>query len=107
MNAWSNRGVLAALGAALLLGAGTPAAKLLLGSVSPWLLAALLYLGSGIGLAIIRVLRRERSVRLPARDIKWLAAAILTGGMIGPVLLMWGLSRMPAAGASLLLNAEG
>jgi len=40
-SAWRNRGVLAALGAALLFGAGTPAAKLLLGPVSPWLLAAM------------------------------------------------------------------
>jgi hypothetical protein len=41
-------GVLSALGAALLFGAGTPLAKLLLNEVSPWMLAGLLYLGSGI-----------------------------------------------------------
>jgi len=45
-------GVRAAFGAALLFGAGTPLAKLLLHSVNPWLLAGLLYLGSGIGLTI-------------------------------------------------------
>ena len=39
MNAWRHPGVLAGLGAALLFGAGTPAAKLLVGPVSPWLLA--------------------------------------------------------------------
>lgn len=50
MNAWRNRGVLAAFAAALLFGAGTPIAKLLLDQTSPWLLASLLYLGSGIGL---------------------------------------------------------
>ncbi|MFZ3183981.1 MAG: hypothetical protein WA173_07545 [Pseudomonas sp.] len=44
-------GVLAALGAAVLFGAGTPLAKLLLNSISPWLLAGLLYLGSGLGVA--------------------------------------------------------
>ena len=54
MNAWRNPGVMAALGAAVLFGAGAPAAKLLLGSMSPWLLAGLLYLGSGIGLALAR-----------------------------------------------------
>lgn len=107
MIAWRNRGVLAALGAALLFGAGTPAAKLLLGSVSPWLLAGLLYLGSGIGLALIRTFRRDGPIQLQSSEIKWLIAAVVTGGMIGPALLMWGLSRMPAAGASLLLNAEG
>ena len=46
-----NRGVLYALGAAALFGASTPFAKLLLGEVSPLVLAAILYLGSGIGLA--------------------------------------------------------
>ena len=101
------RGVLAALGAGLLFGAGTPAAKLLLGPVSPWLLAALLYLGSGIGLALFRYVRHASPVHLARAEAKWLAVAIVAGGMAGPALLMWGLSRMPASGASLLLNAEG
>ena len=43
----------------------------------------------------------------PARDRLPLAGAVLFGGMVGPVLLMFGLSDMPASGASLLLNAEG
>ncbi len=107
MIAWRSRGVIAALGAALLFGAGTPVAKLLLGSVSPWLLAGLLYLGSGLGLALIRLFRRGPPATIPRNEIKWLIAAVVSGGMIGPALLMWGLSRMPAAGASLLLNAEG
>jgi drug/metabolite transporter (DMT)-like permease len=47
-------GVRAALGAALLFGAGTPLAKLLLHTVSPWMLAGLLYLGSGLGLTLYR-----------------------------------------------------
>lgn len=100
-------GVLAALGAAVLFGASTPLAKPLLGQASPWLLAALLYLGSGLGLWLVRRLRQAPAVRLAAGDRKWLAGAIVTGGMIGPALLMLGLSRMPAAGVSLLLNAEG
>lgn len=100
-------GVRAALGAALLFGASTPIAKLLLHAVSPWILAALLYLGSGIGLTLFRLAARARSVSLPRTDIPWLAGAIVSGGIIGPVLLMVGLTRMPASGASLLLNAEG
>lgn len=60
----SQPGVLAALGAALLFGAGTPLAKLLLSTVSPWLLAGLLYLGSGIGLALYRHLSRAPKVQL-------------------------------------------
>ena len=107
MNALRNRGVLAALGAALLFGAGTPAAKLLLGPVSPWLLAGLLYLGSGLGLAALRLFRRAEPVRLTRSELGWLAGAIISGGVAGPVLLMWGLANMPASGASLLLNAEG
>jgi drug/metabolite transporter (DMT)-like permease len=101
-----NRGVAAALGAALLFGASTPLAKLLLGNVTPWLLAGLLYLGSGIGLALLLALQCAERSRLAAGDWRWLAGAVLSGGVLGPVLLMWGLSRMPASGAALLLNAE-
>lgn len=107
MNAWQHPGVLAAVGAALLFGGGTPAAKLLLGPVDPWLLAGLLYLGSGAGLAIARLLRRKTVVRLPQGDVKWLAGAVGAGGLAAPVLLMWGLAQLPASTASLLLNAEG
>lgn len=107
---WSKRpsaGVGAALLAAILFGASTPVAKLLLGTVSPWLMAGLLYLGSGIGLSLIRVTQRSAPVRLEPNEWGWLAAAILAGGIAGPVLLMVGLANMPASGASLLLNAEG
>jgi len=61
-----NRGVAAALGAALLFGASTPLAKLLLGGVEPWLLAGLLYLGSGIGLAFLLLLNGSKRARLHA-----------------------------------------
>ena len=100
-------GVVAALAAAVLFGAGAPLAKPLLGQTSPWLLAALLYLGSGTGLWLMRRLRRAPAVRLPAGERRWLTGAIVAGGMVGPVLLMLGLSSMPAASVSLLLNAEG
>src|SRR5215208_2780637 len=98
------RGVLASLSAALLFGGGTPLAKLLLAQASPWLLAALLYLGSGLGLALLRRVRAAPRVTLAAGEARWLAGAVLAGGVAGPVLLMLGLARMPAAGASLLLN---
>ena len=104
---FSQPGVPAALGAALLFGAGTPLAKWLLDAVSPWLLAGLLYLGSGIGLTLYRRMIDAPVVRLPRNEVPWFAGAILTGGIIGPVLLMIGLAGMPASGASLLLNAEG
>jgi drug/metabolite transporter (DMT)-like permease len=101
------KGILAALGSALLFGAGTPLAKLLLTHVSPWLLAGLLYLGSGIGLTLYRFIIRAPSVNLPRKEMAWFAGAIISGGIIAPVLLMAGLLNMPASGASLLLNMEG
>jgi len=100
-------GVPAALAAALLFGASTPFAKVLLARIDPWLLAALLYLGSGVGLMLYRWIRRSPSVRLASDEWPWLAGAIIAGGIVGPVLLMFGLTGMPASGASLLLNAEG
>ena len=99
-------GVHAALGAAVLFGAATPLAKRLLQTIDPWLLAGLLYLGSGLGLILYRQLVRVGRVRLARSQILWLAGAILAGGVAGPVLLMLGLTSMPASGASLLLNAE-
>ncbi|PHZ27154.1 EamA family transporter [Yersinia bercovieri] len=100
-------GVLAALTAAVLFGAGTPLAKQLLSTVSPWLLAGLLYLGSGAGLALYRLLTRAAAVNLPRNELLWFIGAITAGGIVAPVLLMLGLTAMPASGASLLLNAEG
>jgi drug/metabolite transporter (DMT)-like permease len=102
-----NSGVAAAVGAALLFGAGTPLAKLLLESAGPWALASLFYLGSGIGLTLYRLAIRASPVTLGKGEALWLGGAILAGGVTGPVLLMIGLTRMPASGASLLLNAEG
>lgn len=102
----ASRGVRAALAAALLFGAGTPLAKLLLRDVDPWMLAGLLYLGSGLGLALYRSIVRAPRVRLAPAEAGWFAAAVLAGGVVAPVLLMSGLAAMPAAGASLLLNAE-
>jgi drug/metabolite transporter (DMT)-like permease len=97
-----------ALGSAVLFGLSTPLAKLLLGAVDPWLLAGLLYLGSGLGLALWR-LARPATAEAPLRcaDLPWLAGAVLVGGVAGPVLLMLGLARIDAASASLLLNLEG
>jgi drug/metabolite transporter (DMT)-like permease len=100
-------GVMAALGAALLFGGSTPLAKGLLASIHPWLLAGLLYLGSGAGLALYRLVRPSPAEKLPLKEWGWLAGAIFAGGVVGPVLLMFGLTGMPASGASLLLNAEG
>lgn len=104
----------AALAAAALFGASTPWAKWLGVSLAPQLLAGLLYLGSGLGLALWMAWRRWRrpdgdaAEPLPTRaDWPWLAAAVLSGGVLGPLLLMAGLRATPADTAALLLNLEG
>lgn len=97
---------------AILFGASTPAAKYLLNEISPWLLAGLLYLGSGLGLTVILIVRSfivkrsSREADLSYRDYGWLAGATVVGGIIGPVLLMLGLIKTEASTASLLLNLE-
>lgn len=103
-----NCNVFFALGAAALFGASTPFAKLLVGDLSPVLLAGLLYLGSGVGLAVTRLIR-DRSWR-PSGLLKaewlWLLGAIFFGGVAGPVALMFGLKSTSGSTASLLLNLE-
>jgi hypothetical protein len=58
-------GVPLALASALLFGAVAPASKLLLGSVSPQLLAGLLYLGAGVGLALVHLARGALGLPAP------------------------------------------
>jgi drug/metabolite transporter (DMT)-like permease len=109
----SLRSAAPALAAALLFGASTPLAKLLVGNMPPLLLAGLLYLGSGLGLGALLLLRRARrlqataELRIPRREWPWLLGAIVFGGMLGPALLMLGLTRTDGATAALLLNVEG
>jgi drug/metabolite transporter (DMT)-like permease len=100
--------IVAALLAAVLFGASTPFAKLLVSQVAPIWLAGLLYLGSGLGLWILRLVRDRglAPTRLGARDWPWFLAAIAAGGVLGPLLLMYGLTRTAASSASLLLNLE-
>lgn len=97
-----------ALAAAALFGASTPLAKLLGITISPMLLAGLLYLGSGVGLAISRSVRDRgwRRSGLVLHEWPWLIGAIAFGGVLGPVALMFGLSRTSGAAASLMLNLE-
>lgn len=103
-----NRNILYALLAAALFGASTPLAKLLLEAMSPVLLAGLLYLGSGVGLALARLVRDHgwRSAGLAPGEWWWLLGAIVFGGVLGPVALLFGLSLTSGSTASLLLNLE-
>lgn len=102
-------GVPLALGSAALFGATPPLSKLLLGSAQPFMLAGLLYLGAGLGLAILRLSRRVASseARLGRKDAPWLALAIGMGGVAAPAMLMFGLTLTAASSAALLLNIEG
>ncbi len=110
---WAKPGVLSALGAAVLFGASTPLAKRLVGEIDPVMLAGLLYAGSGLGLGCGLLVRygakRSSSTKfsLPrGRDLAWLGGAISFGGVLGPVLLMVGLTSTAASVSALLLNLE-
>jgi drug/metabolite transporter (DMT)-like permease len=105
-------GVPLALAAAILFGASTPFAKLLVGAIDPQLLAGLFYLGAGAGLGLvlgIRSILGVRSSEAPLRraDAPWMIAIVAFGGIIGPLFLMLGLARTSATSGSLLLNLEG
>jgi drug/metabolite transporter (DMT)-like permease len=102
------RAVLFALSAAALFGASTPIAKVLVNDLSPVLLAGLLYMGSGLGLALARLVR-DRGLQpsgLAKSEWPWLLGAIFFGGVAGPVALMFGLTMTTGSTASLLLNLE-
>jgi drug/metabolite transporter (DMT)-like permease len=100
-----------AIGSAVLFGLSAPVAKLLLRASENWILAGLLYSGAGLGLLLVYLTNRRNAAtseaRLSRRELPWLAGAVLSGGVIGPVLLMTGLARMNASSASLLLTLEG
>lgn len=103
-----NPSILYALAAAALFGASTPLAKQLGVNVSPVLLAGLLYLGSGLGLTVVRFVRDHgwKKVGIASSEWPWLIGAIAFGGVLGPVALMFGLTRTSGATASLMLNLE-
>lgn len=93
-------------------GAGAPFSKLLLGGVQPLLLAALLYLGCGLGVLAFKLFSllfrksRVREASLKKKDIPWLIGVVLAGGVAAPIILMFSLQATPASTASLLLNFE-
>lgn len=101
------RGAALGLGAAALFGLSAPAAKLLLGEVSPVLLAGLLYLGAALGLWSYRMVApASREAGLRRADLPKLGIVVLSGGILGPVLMLLGLSRVSGLTGSLLLNLE-
>lgn len=102
-------GALAGLGAAVLFGVSAPLSKLLLPAAGPLMLAALLYLGGGSAVALYAAVSRGRSAEAGLRrsDVPWLLGIVVTGGILGPVLMLTGLSRLSGVTGALLLNLEG
>ncbi|MFH1377163.1 MAG: EamA family transporter [Planctomycetota bacterium] len=98
-----------ALIAAILFGLATPFSKTLLKDFQPNQLAGLLYLGAALALAPSVIRRRATGRALfprDARNRKNLAGAVIFGGIIGPVLLLFGLRLSPASSVSMWLNLE-
>lgn len=100
-------GPLCGVSAAISFGMAAPLCKLLLHQLPAVLLAGLLYLGAGLGVSLYLLAAPRRSeARLQRADRGKLALVALSGGVLGPVLMLIGLSRLSALDASLLLNLE-
>lgn len=99
--------------AAILFGISAPISKLLLGYVDPIPMAAFLYLGSGVGLLLFKIIQRLNrnfkvaEAKVNKSDAKWIIGAIISGGVLAPIILMFSLLNTPASTASMLLNFEG
>ena len=99
--------ILLALCSAALFGAATPASKLLLNDLTPLQLAGLLYLGAALAMLTVARLRRDAQAIPADRANRWrLAGAVVAGGMLAPVLVLFGLRLASATEVSLLLNLE-
>jgi drug/metabolite transporter (DMT)-like permease len=104
-----SRGTFYALGSAILFGVSPPLAKLLLPGAGPLLIATLLYLGAGIALCgafFVPALRRSGEAQLRITDLPLVGAIMLFGGILGPILMLCGLSHVSGVLGSLLLNLE-
>jgi drug/metabolite transporter (DMT)-like permease len=107
-------GQLAGLGAAVLFGCSAPLISTLTGAGSALSIAAVLYGGASLALVPVALAqprprgRHRADTETPVRRADWPALMALTvlGGVIGPVALVLGLARLPAASSSLLLNLE-
>jgi len=101
------RGQWAGLGAAVLFGCSAPLISTVTGSGSALSIAGLLYGGATLALLALRLLQGARA-ETPVSRQDWpaLGALTLLGGVVGPVALVLGLARLPAAPSSLLLNLE-
>ncbi|MEA5050573.1 MAG: DMT family transporter [Oscillospiraceae bacterium] len=104
------RAALSAILAAALYAVNVPLSKLLLAHVGPAMMAALLYLGAGLGLlayALLSAAAGKNVVREPLtrRELPYVAAMVALD-VAAPILLMLGIARTASANVSLLNNFE-
>lgn len=100
--------ILCALLAAAFYALNAPMSKLLLVGVQPTMMAAMLYLGAGLGVGLLSLARRDRGrtrERLGQGDLPYVLGMIVLD-IAAPILLMVGLSGTTAANAALLNNFE-
>jgi drug/metabolite transporter (DMT)-like permease len=91
---------------AALFGASTPASKVILGGIKPLTLAGLLYIGAALAVLPFSFKGGSSNLRKKPGQILKLAGAVISGGVIGPVLLLYGLSLAKAGSVALWLNFE-
>jgi len=102
--------VFQAILAAALFGISSPISKLLLEKIPPMLMAALLYLGAGIGMLFMSLIKRakgrtQKEAKMSKKELPFTIAMILLD-IAAPIFLMIGLTTTTASNASLLNNFE-
>ena len=107
MSSKHNNAILLAILAATLYAISSPISKILLREIPPMMMAAMLYLGAGIGMSVIGVVRKNRGaeLRLTRKELPYTVAMVVLD-IAAPIFLMLGLTLTTAANASLLNNFE-
>ena len=105
-----NKAIFYAILAAALYALNAPVSKLLLQNVPPTMMAGFLYLGAGIGMALMGLVRSQtghgkQELRLTKKDFPYTLGMVALD-IAAPIFLMIGLTRTTAANASLLNNFE-
>ena len=105
-----NKAIFYAILAASLYALNAPVSKLLLKDVPPTMMAGMLYLGAGIGMTLMGLVRSKtgngkQEMQLTKKDLPYTLGMVILD-IAAPIFLMIGLSRTTAANASLLNNFE-
>ena len=109
-------GILYALAACVLFGSNAPLAKILLQQISPPLLATLLNIGASLGLIVIFGWQHFQKTKfqskptinfLRGQEWFWFVSTVGLGGVVAPILFIYGVDHSSAAAASLMLSFEG